>query len=85
MTARTFELALFELQRQSIARGFGGRLDDVLFALCDDCMSVTIYAFYSLDDPLVAGFDLPLEVTEAEFDPEPYAERLISPAMQALH
>ena len=42
---RTFEAAAFELCRQSIARGFGGRLDDVVIALCEDGRSVVVYAF----------------------------------------
>ena len=46
---------------------------------------MVVYAFFELDEPLFAGFDLPEAVTEAEFDPGPYAERLMSPAKQVLH
>ena len=61
---RTFEAAAFELQRQSIARGFGGRLDDLEVALCEDRRSVTVYAFYSLDEPLIARQRLALQAQE---------------------
>ena len=82
---RTFEIAAFELCRQSLARGFGGRLDDVVIALCEDHRSIVVYAFFSLDEPLIAGFDLPAAVAEDGFDPLPYIDRLVSPAGQVLH
>ena len=37
---QTFEVAAFDLQRQSIARGFDSRLDDLDIALCENGRSV---------------------------------------------
>ena len=44
-----------------------------------------VYAFFALDEPLIAGFDLPVAVAEDGFDPLPYIDCLISPAGQVLH
>jgi hypothetical protein len=69
----TFQEALFSLQRQSVERGFGGRLEDIDVTLCEDQRTVSIWAFFYLDEPLMASFDLPAPVTE--IDRQMYLDR----------
>jgi hypothetical protein len=69
----TFDEARFYLQRLSVERGFGGRLDDVDVCLCEDGKTVSVWAFFSSDEPLMACFDLPSPVTE--IDRQAYVDR----------
>jgi hypothetical protein len=48
--------ALAYLREQSIARGLGGRLEDFDIRLCEDGRTISIYAFFSFDIPLMANF-----------------------------
>jgi hypothetical protein len=61
------EAALFSLREQSIKRGLGGRLEDFDIARCEDG-SISIWAFYHLDAPLMANFP----ATAADGDLAPY-------------
>ena len=60
--------ALVSLRAQSIARGLGGRLEDFDIALCEDGATISIYAFFSSDVPLMASF----AATGADSDLAPY-------------
>lgn len=67
LLATTFEIARAELRRQSIAAGFGGRLDDVAVALTENGAKVVVFAHYTSDysprvcvdltEPQAASFD----------------------------
>jgi hypothetical protein len=48
--------ALAYLREQSITRGLGGRLEDFDIALSEDGSTISIWAFYSLEEPLRASF-----------------------------
>jgi hypothetical protein len=74
---RTFEEARRELQRQSVERGFGGRLEDVSVTLTEDGKHVSVWSHQSLDDPLMACFDLPSPISPDEFDAEAYEAKLL--------
>jgi hypothetical protein len=74
---RTFDEAKAELQKQSLRRGFGGGLEDVEVVLAEDHRHGLIFSHYSLDAPLVAGFDLPAPVSETNFDADEYMDRLL--------
>ena len=65
-------VALFSLRQQSIARGFAGRLEDFDIKLCEDNFTVSIWAFYALDEPLMAHVELPEPIDPAAFDPAPF-------------
>ena len=60
--------ALFSLWQQSIDRGFAGRLEDFDIKLCEDDRTISIWAFYQLDEPLMASIELPEAVDPASFD-----------------
>ncbi len=64
--------ALFSLWEQSIERGFAGRLEDFDIKLCEDDRTVSIWAFYKLDEPLMAHVELPEPIDPAVFDPTPF-------------
>ena len=65
--------ALFSLSGQSIERGLGGRLEDFSINLCEDNRTVSIWAFYELDVPLMASVQLPQPIDDPEgFDSAPY-------------
>ena len=64
--------ALFSLRRQSLERGFAGRLEDFDIKLCEDDRTVSIWAFYKLDEPLMAHVELPEPIDPAAFDPQPF-------------
>lgn len=59
---KTFDEAYFSLQRQSLERGLKGELDDFDIYLCDDGITISVWAFYSLDEPLMAHFDRPMSL-----------------------
>ena len=48
--------ALAWLREQSITRGLGGRLEDFDIARSEDGRTISIWAFYSLEEPLMASF-----------------------------
>jgi hypothetical protein len=52
----TMHDALTSLREQSIKRGLGGRLEDFDIARCEDGCTISIWAFYHLDAPLMACF-----------------------------
>ena len=63
--------ALFSLRRQSIERGFAGRLGDFDVHLSEDCRTVSIWSHYAADVPLMASFELAAPIDPVEFDPQP--------------
>ena len=64
--------ALFSLRQQSVARGFSGRLEDFDVRLCEDAKTISIWAFYEMNPPLMASFELPAAIDPQEFDAAPY-------------
>jgi hypothetical protein len=64
--------ALFYLTEQSLARGFNGHLGDFNISLCEDDKTISIWAYYELDVPLMAHVELPQPVDPTTFDPAPY-------------
>ena len=64
--------ALFSLRRQSIERGFAGRLEDFDIHLSEDCRTVSIWSHYAADLPLMASFELAAPIEPTAFDPTPY-------------
>ena len=44
-----------------------GRLEDFDIRLCEDQQTVSIWAFYDLDPPLMASFELPAAIDPYEF------------------
>ena len=70
--------ALFSLRQQSIERGFAGRLEDFDIKLCEDDRTVSIWAFYKLDEPLMAHVELPQPIDPATFDPAPFYSEAVN-------
>jgi hypothetical protein len=64
--------ALFSLRQQSVARGFGGRLSDFDIKLCEDSKTISVWAFYEMDSPLMAHIELPQPIDPTTFDAAPY-------------
>jgi hypothetical protein len=64
----SMETALFSLRQQSLDRGLGGRLEDFDIRLCEDQRTISIWAFYDLDPPLMACFELADAIDPTEFD-----------------
>jgi hypothetical protein len=60
--------ALAYLREQSITRGLGGRLEDFDIRLYEDQRTVSVWAYYELDPPLMACFELRAAIDPAEFD-----------------
>lgn len=60
---KTFDEACFSLQQQSIERGLKGKLDDFDVCLFEDGKTISIWAYYSFDEPLMAHFDRPESVS----------------------
>ena len=52
---KTMDEALAWLREQSITRGLGGRLEDFDIARSEDGRTISIWAFYSFDAPLMAS------------------------------
>ena len=73
MLANAFEIARAELRRQSIAAGFGGRLDDVAVALAENGTTCVVFAFYANDYSPRVCIDL-TEPQAATFDAAPVAQ-----------
>ena len=49
-------------------RGLRGRLEDFDIRLCEDQRTVSVWAYYELDPPLIASFELPAAIDPHEFD-----------------
>ena len=66
------ESALVSLRRQSVARGLSGRLANFNVSLCEDNRTISIWAFYEMDSPLMAHIELPQPIDPTTFDAAPY-------------
>ena len=64
----SMETALSHLREQSIERGLRGRLEDFDIRLCEDQRTVSVWAYYELDPPLMACFELADAIDRSEFD-----------------
>ena len=55
----TLDEAILDLRSQSFARGMKGKLEDFDVYLCEDGQTVSIWAMFYLDEPLMTQVDLP--------------------------
>jgi hypothetical protein len=72
--------ALFSLRQQSVARGLAGRAGDFDVRLCEDNRTVSLWAFYEMNPPLMASVELPAPIDPATFDALPYYRAALSAA-----
>jgi hypothetical protein len=63
----SLETALSSLHQQSMDRGLRGRLEDFDIRLCEDGKTVSVWAFYELNPPLMACFELAVAADPSEF------------------
>jgi hypothetical protein len=79
----TVDDAILDLRRQSIERGLGGRLEDFDVYLCEDRRTVSVFAFYGQERPLMAQFDLGAAIDSESFSNRPVYDRLEAEAARA--
>ena len=72
---RSWKQALSCLREQSLERGLRGRLADFDIQLCEDKRTVSVWAFYELDPPLMASFELPAAIDPHEFDAAAFTQK----------
>ena len=80
----SLETALSSLREQSMERGLRGCLSDFDIVLCEDQQTVSVWAFYELNPPLMACFDLPAAIDPSEFDAAAYYAAAARYAAQPL-